>query len=145
MGRGTQKKDIKYKLMQTLIASGSPQAFTAAWVTLGSVIVVDRSVAYDRLSLFFDFDVNNGVDCQVRFGLRFETGGDNYFAPTYKSVSDQVKIVPQIYEIDSDVDTKYVERISLAGAVEVDIQIYAAAPGTPAAAIAEAIVILETE
>ena len=114
--------------------NASAQSFTDSWVDYGPEISTD---GHDRISLWFNIDINDTVDAQVRLLAKHERNGADEYTFPIETVSDSViTIKPEYVEFSEDTDGKRVISFNLDQVVPfVQVQIQAGTIGASAGQI----------
>lgn len=126
--------------MQTLVESGSPQAFTTSWANLGGPI---DSTDASRLALYLVLDVNAGQNMRVRaLGKIGKDDLNTYNLPIKTVSSSDVKIEDEYFEFNDDADQNIIHEVETKGLVPyVQFQIQVGTDGGADAEVDEAHVI----
>jgi len=123
-----------------LIAPASPQALTASWVDLGSVLFVKGACI---AVLWVQLDINDSINARVRALARRESGAGalEYTLPIRTIEASVVKVRPAYFEFDTDADQNMLLVAELDGAVPyVQYQVQAGVVGSTAGQIDSAYV-----
>lgn len=112
----------------------STQDFTTSWVNHGSEISTD---GHNRISLWFDIDINDTVDVRVRILAKHTKGGADEYTFPIKTISDSyISIKDEYIEFATDVDGKRVISFNLDEIIPfVQVQIQAGTVGATAGKI----------
>lgn len=108
-----------------------PVTLTADWQDLGKAMVTKD---FDLFSLWFDLDINDSVDVQVR-AVAYPTLdlADAYVFPIQTVLGSKVEVQEQYFELSLDVDQKIIIPLSISDLTPfVKIQVKAGTVGASA-------------
>lgn len=129
----TQKDNdvIDIKLPTTLV--------TAGWLDVSPIL---RTKGVDSFALWVSVTINTSRNLRFRaVALPDESSSDEYQFPIQTIESDIVKVKPEFYELDDDIDQKAIFQISSGGLVSnMKIQVQAGIVGATPATIDELLV-----
>ena len=114
--------------------TSSAQAFTAAWVDLGSEISM---LGYNKMCLWLKLDINDTNNPRIRAIAKLEKGGADEYIMQIKTVAaSDVKIEDSYYEWNVDADENSVLQVDTDGLIPfVQLQIQAGTVGASAGEI----------
>lgn len=97
---------VEYRDNSVVPLISAPQAVTAGWVAVGTVIDV-RDI--NRISFWIDLAINDSTDVRFRLvGLKELTSSDKFSLPIKSVGPSVVAVEPEYYELTVDADTKIV-------------------------------------
>jgi len=105
------------------------QNITTSWADLGEVMNLGD---VEILNLWINLDVNGAADVQFRIvPMKSATATDFYSTPIAAATSTTVKITPENFTLDNDVDQKIMIPFTLSGVIPYGkIQVQAGTAGT---------------
>lgn len=119
-----------------------PQDLTAGWVRLGNADI--SCAGYSKIALFFTLDINDSLNPRIRLIARHTASGtDHVLYIRNAATGTDVKLNPEYFEVDTDVDQSGVVSWDLDGLVtECKIEVQAGTVGATAGQIDAAAYIL---
>ena len=81
------------------------QTITGSWVDVGATIETNK---FSFFTSYIDLDINDSKDVQFRYRALFEEDGDEFIIPLRTRRKSSVTLRDYYFEVDNDVDQKFV-------------------------------------